>query len=73
MANINDYLSNLSMQSLMDLSKESYSSTIEENSIIRDLIRDYNLSNDSFFVGGIINLRDSILVEVTRRHFENLK
>lgn len=68
---LNEYLRNLSDKTLMELSSLSESITFEENSIIRHLITEYGISQD--FHTGLIGLRNSILIEITRRYFGKLK
>ena len=73
MENIDDYLSNLSIESLMDLSETTSSSTFEENSIVRELISRFKLSQSNF-TWGLIVLRDNILIEITKRYIQlNIK
>jgi DNA-binding transcriptional ArsR family regulator len=73
MENIDDYLSNLSIESLMDLSETTSSSTFEENSIVRELISRFKLSQSNF-TWGLIALRDNILIEITKRYIQlNIK
>jgi hypothetical protein len=73
MENIDDYLSNLSIESLMDLSETTSSSTFEENSIVRELISRFKLSQSNF-AWGLIVLRDNILIEITKRYIQlNIK
>lgn len=71
MKNINDYLKNLSIEDLMNLSSMSDDSTFNDNSIIRKLIEEYELSQQNFQLG-VIALRHNILVEITRRYFMKL-
>jgi hypothetical protein len=68
---VNEYLKDLTTESLMNLSKESESSTFEENSIIRQLISLYGISRD--FHTGLIGLRSLLLTEITRRYYGSLK
>ena len=68
-----EYLKNLSTESLMKLSSDSNANTFDENSIIRDLVKEYNLSTTGEIFTGIIGFRNLILVEITRRYFGNLK
>jgi hypothetical protein len=72
MKSINDYLSTLSVESLMDLSEKTNSNTFEENSIVREIVREFNLSQNDF-IYGVIGLRDNILREITKRYYGNLK
>jgi hypothetical protein len=72
MESINDYLSTLSVESLMDLSEKTNSNTFEENSIVREIVREFNLSQNDF-IYGVIGLRDNILREITKRYYGNLK
>jgi len=72
MESIDDYLSNLSVESLMDLSEKTNSSTFEEDSIVRELISKFKLSQ-SDFTCGLIGLRDNILREITKRYYGKLK
>lgn len=71
MQEINEYLKNLSVEDLMNLSSMSEDSTFNENSIIRKLIEKYELSQQNFQLG-LIELRHNILVEITRRYFMKL-
>lgn len=68
---LNEYLRNLSIESLMELSVIGEAVTFDENSIIRQLINDYQISQN--FHLGLIMLRNTILVEITRRYFDDLK
>jgi len=68
---LNEYLRNLSIESLMELSVIGEAVTFDENSIIRQLINDYQISQN--FHIGLIVLRNTILVEITRRYFGGLK
>lgn len=70
MEQLNEYLRSLSTENLMELSSNSDSSTIDENSIVRQLISEYKISQ--YFHTGLIGLRHAILVEITRRYFEQL-
>ena len=71
MERLNEYLRNLSIESLMKLSKDSEVLTFEENSIIRQLISEYGISSD--FHTGLIGLRSMLLTEITRRYYGSLK
>lgn len=68
-----EYLKNLSTESLMKLSSDSNADSFNENSIIRDLIKKYNLSATGEIFTGVIGLRHCILLEITRRYFGDLK
>lgn len=68
---LNEYLSNLSIEKLMELSSISESITFDEKSIVRQLINDFQISEQ--FHLGLIGLRDAILIEITRRFFGKLK
>lgn len=68
---LNEYLKNLSTESLMNLSRQSESLTFEENSIIRHLISKYEISSD--FHTGLVGLRSILLTEITRRYYGGLK
>ena len=70
MERLNEYLRNLSIESLMSLSRDSESLTFEENSIIRHLISE-GISSD--FHTGLVGLRSILLTEITRRYFGSLK
>ena len=71
MERLNEYLRNLSIESLMNLSRDSESLTFEENSIIRYLISEYGISSD--FHTGLVGLRNILLAEITRRYYGSLK
>ena len=71
MERLNEYLRNLSTESLMNLSRDSESLTFEENSIIRYLISEYEISSD--FHTGLVGLRSMLLTEITRRYYGSLK
>lgn len=71
MERFNEYLRNLGIESLMDLSIESEFLTFDEKSIIRHLISEYGISSD--FHTGLIGLRSIILTEITRRYYVSLK
>ena len=71
MERLNEYLRNLSIESLMNLSRDSESLTFEENSIIRYLISEYGISSD--FHTGLVGLRSILLAEITRRYYGSLK
>lgn len=71
MVKINEYLRNLNVENLMEISSISESITFDEKSIVRQLINEYKISQD--FHTGLIGLRNSILVEITRRYFGKLK
>lgn len=71
MQEINEYLKNLSVEDLMNLSSMSNDSTFNDNSIIRKLIDKCELSQQNFQLGLIV-LRHNILVEITRRYFMKL-
>ena len=47
MERLNEYLRNLSIESLMNLSRSSEDLTFEENSIIRHLISEYEISSEN--------------------------
>jgi len=72
MKSINDYLSTLSIESLMELSEKTNSNTFEENSIVRKIINEFNLSQNDF-ICGVIGLRENILKEITKRYYGKLK
>lgn len=67
---IKEYLSNLSVESLMELSESSNCSSFDENSIVRKIVSDYKISDNIFT--GVIGLRENILVEITKRYFGKL-
>ena len=69
---IQEYLKNLSIESLMKLSSDSDSGTFDENSLIRQLVKEYQLSTTGEIFTGVIGLRNLILVEITRRYFGKL-
>ena len=71
MERLNEYLRNLSIESLMNLSRNSEDLTFEENSIIRHLIYGYGISSD--FHTGLVALRSILLTEITRRYYGSLK
>jgi hypothetical protein len=71
MERLNEYLRNLSIESLMNLSRETEGLTFEENSLIRHLISDYGISSD--FHTGLVGLRSILLMEITRRYYGSLK
>lgn len=71
MGSLNEYLKNLSIESLMEIASDSESNTFDENSIVRKIISDYKISED--FYTGLIGLRNLILSELTRRYFGKLK
>ena len=71
MERLNEYLRNLSIESLMNLSRDSEGLTFDENSIIRHLISEYGISTD--FHTGLVGLRSILLNEITRRYFGSLK
>ena len=71
MERLNEYLRNLSIENLMNLSRDSESLTFEENSIIRYLISEYGISSD--FHTGLVGLRSILLAEITRRYYGSLK
>ena len=71
MERLNEYLRNLSIESLMNLSRNSEDLTFEENSIIRHLISEYEISSDSHT--GLVGLRSILLTEITRRYYGSLK
>ncbi len=71
MERLNEYLRNLSIESLMNLSRETEGLTFEENSIIRHLISEYVISSD--FYTGLVVLRSILLTEITRRYYGGLK
>lgn len=68
---LNEYLRNLSIESLMNLSRDSEDLTFDENSIIRHLISEYEISSD--FHTGLLSLRSILLSEITRRYYGSLK
>lgn len=70
--NFQEYLKNLSTESLMKLSSDSNADAFNENSLIRHLVEEYKLSTTGNIHVGIIGLRNLILVEITRRYFGNL-
>lgn len=55
----------------MNLSRSSEDLTFEENSIIRHLISEYEISSD--FYTGLVGLRSILLTEITRRYYGSLK
>jgi hypothetical protein len=55
----------------MNLSRETEGLTFEENSIIRHLISEYEISSD--FHTGLVGLRSILLAEITRRYYGSLK
>ena len=69
---IQEYLKNLSIESLMKLSSDSDSGTFDENSLIRQLVKEYQLSTTGEIFTGVIGLRNLILIEITRRYFGKL-
>ena len=69
---IQEYLKNLSIESLMKLSSDSDSEVFDENSLIRKLVKEYQLSTTGEIFTGVIGLRNLILVEITRRYFGKL-
>ena len=71
MERLNEYLKNLSIESLMNLSRESEGLTFDENSIIRYLISEYEISSD--FHTGLVGLRSILLTEITQRYYGSLK
>lgn len=71
MEKLNEYLRNLTIESLMTLSRDSEELTFEENSLIRRLILEYGISSD--FHTGLVGLRSVILTEITRRYYGSLK
>ena len=71
MERLTEFLRNLSIESLMSLSRDSESLTFEENSIIRHLISEYEISPD--FHTGLIGLRSMLLTEITQRYYGSLK
>ena len=71
MEKLNEYLRNLTIESLMTLSRDSEGLTFEENSLIRRLILEYGISSD--FHTGLVGLRSVILTEITRRYYGSLK
>lgn len=71
MERLNEYLRNLSIESLMNLSRNSEDLTFEENSIIRHLISEYEISSD--FHTALVGLRSILLTEITRRYYGSLK
>jgi hypothetical protein len=71
MERLNEYLRNLSIERLMNLSRETEGLTFEENSLVRKLlISEYGISSD--FHIGLVGLRSMILTEITRRHYDFL-
>lgn len=69
MEKLNEYLRNLSIENLMELSKDTEELTFEENSIIRNLISEYGISSD--FYTGLIGLRSMLFSEITRRYYDS--
>lgn len=69
---IQEYLKNLSIESLMKLSSDSDSGIFDENSLIRQLVKEYQLSTTGEIFTGVIGLRNLILIEITRRYFGKL-
>lgn len=66
-----EYLASLSYETLFELSRESEESFFEEDSRVRFVVRNY-LPETSFTMG-LIFLRDDLLTEITKRHFEKNK
>jgi hypothetical protein len=71
MEKLNEYLRNLNIESMMNLSKESDGSIFDEKSAIRYLISEYDISTD--FYTGLLGLRSILLAEITRRYYGSLK
>lgn len=71
MKKLNNYIENLTIEKLMEISFISESTTFDETSIIRHLITEYEISQD--FHTGLIILRNSILIEITKRYSGKLK
>ena len=67
---LNEYMRNLSIESLMGLSRETEGLTFGENSSVRQLITEYGISHD--FHTGLIGLRSRLLTELTQRYHDTL-
>jgi hypothetical protein len=65
MEQLKKYLENLSLDELLKISSMSESITFDNDSIVRKLISDYELSNN--FHTGLISLRSALLTEITKR------
>lgn len=69
---IQEFLKNCSTHSLMQLALGSDAQTFADDSIVRVLVKKYNLSTTGEIFSGVIALRHLILVEITKRYFDNL-
>jgi hypothetical protein len=66
MERLEEYLRSLSVESLMSIAQESEATVFEEDSIIRRLISEYDISTS--FSLGVLGLRSILLSEILRRY-----